>query len=745
MIAPLALIVAVTAALQGPLQTTPAAPSTGTIRGQVSSSSGTSLRYAVVEIADVRGVQPAPTDSTGGYVLRNVPPGWHVIRAQHIDHAPHEIEILVTQGKEILYDFTLELRPVKLPPVETHGIAMALGHDTLAATSASLGPASVKALESTPGVAELGLAEIAREIPGQEPPNASDILYVRGGAADLKLVLLDGAPVYAPFHLGGLINAIDQELVHSATLYLGGAPARYDGGLSYVMDLETRAGRYNSDHASLSADMLGARGSMEGPLFNHVSYLVGGRAVHGLGAERFTGGNFPYLYADGIARMDIDLGRYGRITTTGFWNRESVRLDSLSGYKSKAIWGNSAGSVRYRGRIAGSNADITVGVGTFRTQLPVGGQRPLMTDGVARRTRVGMNLDRPLGSLHLYYGVQFDQLAYEYKAWPRPRTLYDDSVVLRATGSGEVGGSYVDAAWQASPRLRLRGGVRADLFSLEPGPRFAPRASATVVLTDHASLTLAAGRYRQYVRPSGESLTLIGTVRPDETKTKPLNVASASHFVMSLDQDLGSGIQLGIEGFYKQFEGLPGPDSDRTESSGMDLWVRRGTGRVTGWLGYSLAWVWSAEADLANHRSFAGRHLISAGVGGSIWNQGRFDVRVAYGAGLPYTAIPEPETPPVFAVSPRTGGPDITLSDQVPTLPNAPDEPYFRLDVQLARTFLTDVRGFAFELTPYIKVLNALDRRDALFYHFDRNAQTPDARALAPLPILPILGLEWRF
>jgi hypothetical protein len=174
MIAPLALIVAVTAALQGPLQTTPAAPSTGTIRGQVSSSSGTSLRYAVVEIADVRGVQPAPTDSTGGYVLRNVPPGWHVIRAQHIDHAPHEIEILVTQGKEILYDFTLELRPVKLPPVETHGIAMALGHDTLAATSASLGPASVKALESTPGVAELGLAEIAREIPGQEPPNASD-------------------------------------------------------------------------------------------------------------------------------------------------------------------------------------------------------------------------------------------------------------------------------------------------------------------------------------------------------------------------------------------------------------------------------------------------------------------------------------------------------------------------------------------------------------------------------------------
>jgi hypothetical protein len=285
------------------------------------------------------------------------------------------------------------------------------------------------------------------------------------------------------------------------------------------------------------------------------------------------------------------------------------------------------------------------------------------------------------------------------------------------------------------------------VFSLESGARFAPRASATVVLTDRASLTLAAGRYRQYVRPSGQSLTLIGTARPDSTRTKPLNVASASHFVLSLDQDLGSGIQLGIEGFYKNFEGLPSPDGDHTESSGLDLWVRRGTGRITGWLGYSLAWVWSAETAATRRSTFAGRHLISAGIGGAVWNQGRVDIRVAYGAGLPYTAIPEPETPPVFAVLARADGPDIptTLDDQVPALPKAPAEPYFRLDVQVARTFVTDVRGFAFELTPYFKLLNALDRRDALFYHFDRNAQSPDARPLAPLPILPILGLEWRF
>jgi hypothetical protein len=79
------------------------------------------------------------------------------------------------------------------------------------------------------------------------------------------------------------------------------------------------------------------------------------------------------------------------------------------------------------------------------------------------------------------------------------------------------------------------------------------------------------------------------------------------------------------------------------------------------------------------------------------------------------------------------------------TYPTPPDEQYLRVDAQVARTFIGDVRGFAFELTPYFKVLNALDRRDALFYHFDRSQQEPQARAVAALPVLPILGLEWRF
>jgi hypothetical protein len=44
-----------------------------------------------------------------------------------------------------------------------------------------------------------------------------------------------------------------------------------------------------------------------------------------------------------------------------------------------------------------------------------------------------------------------------------------------------------------------------------------------------------------------------------------------------------------------------------------------------------------------------------------------------------------------------------------------------------------------------VKILNALNRRDAIFYHFDRGDSQPEPRALAALPILPVLGLRWKF
>src|SRR5687767_9875677 len=104
-----------------------------TVRGQVRSEiSKAPLRLAVVEVisASNRVIQTT-TDTLGVYVLRNVPSGRRVVRATHFDHAPLEIEVVVNSRSELVLDFGLELRPVKLPALTARAVTFKSAKDTV--------------------------------------------------------------------------------------------------------------------------------------------------------------------------------------------------------------------------------------------------------------------------------------------------------------------------------------------------------------------------------------------------------------------------------------------------------------------------------------------------------------------------------------------------------------------------------------------------------------------------------------
>ena len=260
------------------------------------------------------------------------------------------------------------------------------------------------------------------------------------------------------------------------------------------------------------------------------------------------------------------------------------------------------------------------------------------------------------------------------------------------------------------------------------------------MLTDRSALTLAAGRYNQYVRASEPDIV---SAQDDSTNIEPppppLSLASSSHIVLALDQELLKGMRLGVETFYKRYEGIPAAGGGHSEASGAELRLRRSSGSLTGWLGYSLAWLWSQSDETLASEFLAGRHLISFGLAGPLGPQGKFDVRFAYGAGLPFTAVPEPVVdgesfePLPFMVSVREAAPAT----------RGPREPYVRLDASISHSWQVSFAGAEGELTPYVKVINALDRRDGLFYRPDETGDEPDV--VAAIPILPVLGLQWNF
>lgn len=725
----------------------PQDPGRGVIRGTVQSEpSGLPIPLAVVEADDGRHTVHAIADSTGAYRL-NVAAGTQTLRVRHLEHAPTEMDVLVPAGGEVALDVALVHRPIALAPLRVIR-PIDPRADSTAAHRPDLGVVIDHQAVENAGGAGNALGGGFPSDPS-DPGNAVDALYVRGSSANLQLVLLDGAPVYAPFHMGGLIDTFEPEVVGSAQLYLGGAPARYDGGLSYVMDLSTRSGRERAGAAGM-VDMVSATGRVEGPL-GAARYLGSLRTVHGGTFSQLQGEPFPYDFADGLFRFDVPLPD-GGISTTLFANTEGVRVDSTqTGGRDRARWGNLAGSVRYRGRMEGADMEVTLAAGRYDADMPVRyDTRWFQLVGRSDRLRAGVDFTRDDGPVLLRYGASFERTWVEQTA-TAPQQF---QLLQHAEVSGSATGGYVDGTWQPMARVVLRAGVRGDAFSVGSVVTMAPRLSATVLVGDGAALTLAGGRYHQYVRvprsvPRG---TILRNFADSSRIPTHLAVAGATHLSLELDQEMGGGVRLGLEGFYKRYHGLPSPEkvdtmSSTAHSSGVDVWVRRTSGALTGWFGYSLNWVWSSEDHTGLSDDFVGRQTISAGVRGVAWKRSVVGVRVAYSAPISSRdfsnlvdggALGTGSIPPTS----NTNG-SVDLDTEAPVSPFSSE--FLRLDAEISRTWRPRVAGRATEVTPYLRVINALDQRDGFFYRYSETGSGEGGvQPITTVPLVPVFGVNWK-
>ena len=723
---------------------------TGTIRGRVlGQDSGEPLSFVVVEVGEGETYRATRTGEDGRYVLKNVPPGRRHLRARALDRQPLELTIKVPASETVQLDLSLSLRPVGLPLLRVMGLSSwsevnAGGSREL--TPGSPAAAELKAMEASPGVAELGLAEEIRPDPGSPDPNST--LYVRGATSDLKMVLLDGAPVYSPFHLGGLMDALQPGIIDSSRVYVGGAPARYNGGLSYIMDLNTRPGRARETTARGAADLLGARTQVEGPV-GPGSYYVGVRGLHGLGSRGLTDEPLPYGYRDALTRLDMPLSDDDRIAVTGFLNRESVDLDPEVGFDGSVNWGNRAGSVRYQHRMEDGELQLMASGGRFRTRLPVGSDPVRAAEGRNTRMRLAIDATRRLDEVRLQFGGSYDRYGVSYE---RSRAESKSPFFTARRSTGHMMGAYGSVVLPATDRLILRAGLRSDAFLPEMVGRLSPRLTAALKLSSTSVFSVTAGRYHQYVRSPETVLSpgLSSLSSPSDsgggTASEPvatrLQVASASHLVVGLDHAPRQGLRVGFEGFFKSFQNIP--QSNTMRSSGIDLWVDYRGDEWSAWGGYALAFVWSRDGEVQYGEDFAGRHLFSGGLSAPLPSDVRLDVKVATSAGLPFTPIPTPVEP---ATASRSGAaaasPQLAVTGGDQMLAGAPDGSYLRLDLKLSRSWPIHLLDSDIELTPYVQVLNALDRRDALFYQFDPSDDL-NAHALSAVPLLPVAGIEWR-
>jgi len=717
--------------------------------------------FATVELeAAGGGRQAVGADDQGRYRFERVAPGQYLLRVSHIGYRTYEATVSVGAGG-LRVDVALNLHPVQMPGVEVRGEAARppTAGDSAASTFAP--GIAMRMLEQGTGLASAGLLEALGGLPGGRSPEDTDVLLLRGSALDLKSVSLDGAPVYTPFHVGGLLPSFDEWLVGSGSIWVGAAPAEQDGGLNYILDFRTRSPDRDRVRASAGVDMLGMRAGLSVPLTQRAGLLLGGRGLHDGLESVMSRGASPYGYRDALGRLDLDLGASVRLRATGFWNREDVRLnypspDTERRLPDRAEWGNSAGSLELVAPVGGADLAWTAARGRYDAGLPLGGSLPAYASGSTTRTESAVRLRWPVaegGALRVGLGVEGVEGVYSARGLDEDgatRVFDSEADTWMWSGHGDL---HRPVGRTGSVRL----GLRVSQITGER-PRLAPRLGFAFSLSDQAVLAFSAGRYHQIVTAAEREVPagLVQEVSP--TAPVPIvqrtlfELATANHLVVSLDQMLTSRTRLGLDGYYKRFTGLGLDTGEALNSSGVDLRVRRGGERFAGWVGYSLSWHWTEDGSSSDR--FSGRQLLSAGLRGQLNAWSGLDLTVAYGGGLPLTAIAN-STDGLEAADPDFDEPvDIAIPDPTtvalgtarddPALTGGPSGDFLRIDAGVHGLLPFRWGEREHVLKPYIKLLNALDRRDALFYYFEP-WRGNEPRPLAELSILPVLGLEWRF
>jgi len=736
----------------------------GTVRGVVrDATDGRPLPNALVTL--IRDDRSTITDGDGVYLFRDVASGERRVRASRIDFIPLEVSLDLPDGSTLQVDFLLTLRPVEMPAVEAraspyHSV------DTLVSEPepVPVGTAVVRVLDATPGVAEAGLAAAANVMLGPDPPAPDNVLFVRGAGAALDLILLDGAPVQAPFHLGGLIQpSVAPSVTHAARLQ-GGVSARWDGGLSDVLLLESRPGFGSPARATLYVDMLSAGGLAEGGSPGRVSWLVSLRSLHGEGAEPFVEGGFPQEYADGLIRLDVNASEGDTVLISGYWNRETVYLNPDDPERDSPSWGNRAAALRFKGDLSVGRAELGVGYGEFETRLPIGGEIPLTADGVTRRTRITADLSKGWGHGNVGYGFHVDRLDQRTQFRGTGDTA-EDPFHLRQRADANALSAYLEGSWPVTSIGRISAGLRATSFSDDLGRGVSPRIRADVIVAPELLVSLSAGRYRQLLvasgRRPGAAVGLADDGPGESTVPASTNIAAASsdHLLLAVTHVLRPGSELRVEGYWKNMGGLPDLHGGSLRYAGLDIWFRQSLGAFQFWGTYSLGWGWTVTGGAPNTELYSGRHLLRGGFTKGFNGGVRLDAEVSYGQGLEFGSIPRVDRQGAFAPqsgdggagapsSPSSQGPSIpafSVPVPVPTpvVTRSPQGSYLRLNIQATGRIRARFLGREQMFFPYFRIVNALDRNDALFYQSQGDPGL-EPSAIGAIPILPVLGIEWR-
>lgn len=477
---------------------------------------------------------------------------------------------------------------------------------------------------------EKDILKTAQLLPGiKSAGEGSSGFFVRGGAADQNLILLDEAPVYNASHLLGFFSTFNSDALKDVTILKGNSPAQYGGRLSSVLDVKMKDGSNQKYNGSAGIGLISSRASFEGPIAkDRGSFIISGRRTYVdlfLKLSEDNKENTLYFY-DLNAKANYRINDKNRIFFSGYMGKDVLGIGKSFGID----WGNKTATFRWNYEISPklfSNTSFIFSDYNYKMNFGSSSSTTLLNSKIQ-----DLNLKEELTYyLNSKNTVKFGFNAIRHKLVPT-RLSGRNTVAADKTGRLSYENSaFANNTWQATERLTLDYGLRLSAYSILGGDTY--RIFNNGVQTD--SVVLASGKIgKTYMNLEPRiqfnyKLNEVSSLKGGYARnTQHLHLLSNSTSGSPTDQWFGNSynikpeisdqISLGyarnfkdnkyqtsVEIYYKdmknQIDYKDGADistSRDVESEllfgvgrayGAEFLVKKTQGRLTGWIGYTLS------------------------------------------------------------------------------------------------------------------------------------------------------------
>ena len=631
----------------------------------------------------------------------------------------------------------------------------------------------MRAILSLPALAgERDILKIIQLLPGvQAGQEGTTGYFVRGGNLDQNLVQLDEATVYNPNHLFGLFSTFNTNAINHVKLIKGGFPAEFGGRLSSILDIQMKEGDKSKFRVEGGIGLLSNNLTLQGPLKkNKASFIVSGRLANvNYLLKRFSPQS-SYVFYDFNAKMNYELGKKDRLFISFFKGNDNAVYNAANSLLYSTDFGNTTGTFRWNhlfGNKLFSNMtlvynDYHLGLDTEQNSY----YSSLFTGIKDVSAKSALTLQpNPRNTIKMGFSYTYHTLypaAFSANIPRRGNRLSINKDSIAKLYSNELA-LYFGHEFEVSKKLSINYGLRIPVFavSTKTYAYLEPRFTAKLELLPTSSLKLSYTQMHQFLHLIPNSTAGIPTDiwLPSSVRTQPQYSAQyALGYFQNFQQN---AIEASVEVYYKQMnhqalfaEGNQlrlNKNLDNTlvygsgVSYGAEFFVRKNTGKLTGWVSYTWSKTDQTFADLNFGEAFPFRYdrrnSLSITSSYSLSPKWNLSAVFVYASGSPFT-LPSGRVSALNAGTIFEGNYFIYEGRN-----NVRLNPYHRLDLSLAYKNKWKFFKIPGELECIFGIYNTYSRQNPYFVYFliEPRSNKPIANQVSLLPIVPSLSFNFKF